>query len=234
MTGNTFYDLSRGLFYLFFPRLCVACSSTLHKGEQVLCLNCQTQLPETGYHSQPENDTVMRLAGRFPFDHATSYGYFTHDGLLQHLLHQLKYLNNQEVGPYIGARFGRALRDTEWINDIDLIVPVPLHKTKLQKRGYNQSVLIAQGLQKTLDIPFSEHAIIRNRQTDSQTKKTREERLKNMEAAFNIPDPASLKGKHILLIDDVLTTGATIEACALVLLAVEGVRVSVATIGIAV
>ncbi len=234
MSHNTWYQLSRGLFYLFFPRLCVACSSTLRTGERVLCLSCVTQLPETDYHSLPENDTVMRLAGRFPFVQATSYGYFTHDGLLQHLLHQLKYANNQEVGLYLGSRLGTALKNTDWAQDIDLIVPVPLHRSRMHERGYNQSLLIAQGMGKMMQKPVRADLLIRNRQTRSQTKKTRAERLKNMEAAFCVPLPDAISGKHILLVDDVLTTGATIEACALALLTIKDVRVSVATIGIAV
>jgi ComF family protein len=234
MAGNTWYRFTRGLFYLFFPRLCVACGSALRGSERILCLDCVLQLPETGYHDQPDNETVMRLAGRFPFQHATSYGFFTNDSLLQHVVHQLKYANNREAGIYLGERFGIALRQASWIGEIDLIVPVPLHKRRLQERGYNQSVLLAEGLSRKLNIPCAPNALVRNRQTESQTKKSREERLKNMAAAFSVTDPEKLKGKHILLIDDVLTTGATIESCALALLAIEGVRVSVATIGIAI
>ena len=234
MPGNVWYDLSRGLFHLFFPRLCVSCSSTLRTGERVLCLSCVVQLPETGYHDHAANDTVMRLAGRFPFRNATSYGYFTHDGLLQHLLHQLKYNNNREVGRYLGEKLAYGLKKTDWVAGIDMIVPVPLHRSRLLERGYNQSELIADGMAKVLDKPVVAHVLLRKRHTESQTKKTREERLNNMSDAFVVPDPAPVRGKHILLIDDVLTTGATLEACALTLLAIDGVSVSIATIGIAV
>jgi ComF family protein len=233
--ANSFFsELNRGLVHLFYPRLCEGCGKALSGGEKVLCLGCAEELPETGYHNIPDNETALRFAGRVPFMHATSLAYFTDDGLLQHLLHGLKYKGKKEIGYYLGARLGLSLKNTDWAGAIDTIVPVPLHRRKEAKRGYNQSMLIAEGIGDMLNIPVSGKLLLRVRDTESQTRKTRTERVNNMADAFTIPKHISLSGKHILLIDDVLTTGATLEACALALLKQEGVRVSIGTIGIAV
>lgn len=226
-------ELTHGLVHLFYPRLCEGCNKPLLTKEEVLCLGCGLELPTTAYHHIPDNDTVMRLAGRVPFVHATSFAHFTNDGLLQHLLHGLKYMNKKEIGFYLGKQFPRELLTTDWISSIDTIIPVPLHKQKEAKRGYNQSVLIGEGMNEVLHIPLDAKTLTRTRQTESQTQKTRAQRLENMKDAFLIKDAATLKGKHVLLIDDVLTTGATLEACALALLQVPDLKISIATIGIA-
>jgi len=226
-------ELAHGLVHLFYPRLCEGCSKALLPGEDVLCLGCSLELPGTAYHNIADNDTALRLAGRLPFIHATSYAHFTNDGLLQHLLHGLKYMNKKETGRYLGKQFAFELQKTDWISSIDMIIPVPLHPKKEAQRGYNQSVLIGEGMSKVLHIPINDKSLIRVRQTESQTQKTRAQRLENMKDAFVVKDTSGLKGKHVLLIDDVLTTGATLEACALALLQEQDIRLSIATIGIA-
>lgn len=227
-------ELKQGITHLFYPRLCEGCSKPLVDREEVLCMNCETELPETGYHNIMDNQTAQQLAGRIPFIHATSFAYFTDEGLLQHLLHGLKYKNKKYIGLYLGELSGRRLMETGWANNIDMIIPVPLHPAKEAKRGYNQSLLIAEGMSKAIGKPAQQGALIRNRQTESQTRKTRNERVSNMKGAFGIAQKGSLNGRHILLCDDVLTTGATIEACAQALLEEESIKISVATIGIAV
>jgi len=227
-------ELSLGLLHLFYPRLCEGCRQPLHTDETVLCLNCIMELPETNYHDQPDNDSTMRFAGRFPFGYATSYGYFVNDGLLQHLVHRLKYGGRQDIGTFLGTQFGNSLNNVDWIKAIDVIIPVPLHKKRELERGYNQSTLIAQGMSSIVGIPVREEILVRGRRTETQTKKSREDRLKNMAGAFIVQQPDIIRNKHVLLVDDVLTTGATLESCALALLKVEGVKVSIATIGIAV
>ena len=234
---NTLFlkELKQGITHLFYPRLCDGCSKPLHAGEDVLCISCGTQLPETGYHGIADNETALRFAGRIPFVHATSFAYFTNDGLLQHLLHGLKYANKQQNGRYLGRQLGHALQQqTEWIKTIDMIIPVPLHPSKKAKRGYNQSMLIAEGIAEVAGIPVSDRLLVRVRHTESQTNKTRAQRVDNMKDAFKIYDNGALAGKHVLIIDDVLTTGATIEACALALSAADSIKISVATIGIAI
>jgi ComF family protein len=227
-------EMSQGLVHLFYPRLCEGCGKPLLKGEQVLCISCGLQLPETGYHDIEDNETALRFAGRVPFYHATSLAWFITDGLLQHLIHGLKYKGKKETGIYLGSRLGIRLKETDWGKGIDVIVPVPLHPAKQAKRGYNQSMLIAQGIGKTMGIPASDKLLVRTRDTQTQTKKTRAERVTNMEGAFKTGNRETLKNKHILLCDDVLTTGATLESCILALLNEESIKISIATIGIAV
>jgi len=234
-------ELNHGLTHLFYPRLCEGCSRPLLPAERILCISCSMQLPETGYHDLEDNETAVRFAGRIPFVYATSYAYFTADGLLQHLLHGLKYKDKKEIGYYLGKRLGQnmqsmlaaGLHGKDMYQPIDLVIPVPLHKAKEAKRGYNQSMLIAEGIGEVLGIPVSA-LLQRKRNTESQTNKTRAERVANMEDAFEVMEKSKLTGKHILLCDDVLTTGATLEACARALLKDKSIKISIATVGIAV
>ncbi len=221
-----------GLSHIFFPRICAGCRTPLLRTEQVLCLHCLGKMPLTHHYDLPDNEAVMRFAGRFPFRFAASYVYFTGEGLVQHLLHGLKYRNKKDTGRFLGMQFARALQQTAWIQTNDLIQPLPRHKNNEAARGYNQRILIAEGMHRVLQIPYTAKMLLRVKQTESQTLKTREERADNMNDAFTA-HPA-LRGKHVLLLDDVLTTGATLEACSLAVLQQEGVQVSLATIGLAV
>ncbi len=223
-------ELRNGFVHLFYPDLCEGCSNPLVSGEHVLCMGCATLLPETNYHYTDNNETAMRFAGRVPFVKATSLAYFTEDGLLQHLLHGLKYRGQIQNGKYLGARLAATLKHGGWLNDIDIVIPVPLHPSRLHERGYNQSAILAAALGKKVDTV----SLIRVKKTESQTTKTRAERADNMMGAFLLADTTPLLGKHILILDDVLTTGATIEACANVLLGAQNVKISIATIGIAI
>lgn len=229
-----------GLIHLFYPKLCEGCGKPLVASEEVVCLSCALELPETNFSDIENNETALRFAGRIPFIYATTYAYFTEDGLLQHLLHGLKYKNKQEIGFFLGKQLGLAIlkslaqKTGKAHPAIDLIVPVPLHAAKQAKRGYNQSLLIAEGISHILKIPVCHDAVLRVKDTDSQTKKTRSERIDNMSDAFKINSKYSFEDKHILLCDDVLTTGATLEACAQALLAQKSIKISFATIGIAI
>jgi ComF family protein len=227
-------ELKRGFIHLFYPRICEGCNKPLLTAETILCLSCDAQLPQTAYHHIPDNETALRFAGRIPFSYATTFAYFTNEGLLQHLLHGLKYGGKKEIGYFLGTCLGNAIKSTGWANEIDLIIPVPLHPAKEAKRGYNQSLLIARGIGDVLQKPVAADVLIRTRDTESQTRKTRTERVDNMTAAFRLDEQQQLAGKHILICDDVLTTGATIEACALALQTAENIKISIATIGIAV
>lgn len=222
------------MLHFVYPRLCFGCNKSLLDQEQVLCLGCANDLPLTNYHHIADNESSRRFAGRIKFEHATSFAYFTKDGLVQQLLHEFKYKNNKVVGVFLAKRFAAALRKTTWIQEVDVIIPVPLHKSKENKRGFNQSEIISQTLSSVLNITADSQSLIRIANTDSQVQKSRAERAENMSRAFSIKDAAHLKGKHVLLIDDVLTTGATIEACVLALQAIEGIRISIATLGIAI
>jgi len=227
-------SLYEGLLQLVYPLLCEACQRPLLGQEKVLCLECNLLLPQTHYHHIAENATAQKLAGRIHFDHATSFAYFTKDGLLQHLLHRMKYDFRKEIGNYLGTQFAVALKQTAWIGDITALVPVPLHQRKQRLRGGNQSLWIAEGMSSVLQLPVLPHTLRRIKHTKSQTKMlSREQRLENIKDAFAVPEPAMLEGQHILLVDDVLTTGATLEACALTLEKAGGIRISIATIGLA-
>ncbi len=219
--------------HLFFPECCVGCGAGLTEAETVLCLGCQLLLPETGYHAHTLNETGQRLAGRIPFVFATSFAYFVPDGLLQQLLHGLKYRNRKDIGRFLGTRFGHALQEAGVCVGVDYIVAVPLHPEKERIRGYNQSIIIAEAMGAVLGVPVLDGVLVRTRHTESQTQKTRAERAANMEAAFAVRHSQSLAGKHVLLVDDVLTTGATLEACAQALLGVPGLSISIGTIALA-
>ncbi len=227
-------SLGEGLSHLFYPSLCEGCNKTLLPEEEILCLNCNVyNLPRTAYHHIPENETAMRFTGRIRFERATSLAYFTPDGLLQHLLHELKYNNKKAIGIYLGKQLAYDLAQVNFTEGIDAIIPIPLHPKKEAERGYNQSLLIAEGMTDVLGIPVRERLLTRRRHTESQTKKTRAERLENMQEAFAVNEGANMP-KHVLLVDDVLTTGATLESAALALSkAAPSIKISIATIGIA-
>jgi ComF family protein len=227
-------SIMKGMAHLVYPRLCMGCNKPLLEEEEILCLNCNVyHIPRTAYHHIADNETLMRFTGRVPVQKATSFAYFANEGLLQHLLHELKYKDRKDIGVYLGKQLGYDLLQTLWAQGIDAIVPVPLHPDKEKQRGYNQSVLIGEGMSRVLDIPVLAYGLKRTRNTESQTQKTREERIENMNEAFEVGDRAALRDKHILLIDDVLTTGATLESCAIAMLEVENLTISVATIGVA-
>ncbi len=227
-------EIADGLSHLFYPRLCEGCNKPLLQEEEVLCLNCNIyNLPRTAYHHIHDNQTFMRFAGRVNIEKATTLAYFTNEGLLQHLLHKLKYDGKKEIGAFLGKTLAYDLQQVKWSEKIDLIVPVPLHPKKEAIRGFNQAEIIADGMQEVLNIPVITDVLHRTRYTESQTKKNREERLLNMQDAFNIKHHEKIIGKHLLLIDDVLTTGATLEACAIALSQITNTHISIATIGIA-
>jgi len=228
-----FYELVQGLFHLFLPRLCEGCRKPLLYQEEVLCMACNLELPRTDFQDVHLNEAAIRIAGRIPFEWATAFAYFSPDGLLQYLLHRLKYQGKKEIGLFLGRQFGYMLRSAVWIQEVDALVPVPLHPDKLALRGYNQASLIATGLSEILAIPVREDLLRRCRKTESQTRKSREERVLNVREAFQLSDHGTSNPGHIILLDDVLTTGATLEAAALELLKIEGIRISVLCVGLA-
>jgi ComF family protein len=227
-------QLWKGIDHLFFPKLCEGCGKPFVGSEAVLCIACENTIPETGDFANPLNEASQRFAGRVGFQHAASLAYFAGDGILQQLMHGLKYRNRKDIGVFLGRKLGVKLQEAGWLNEVDMIVPVPLHSAKEAARGYNQALLIAQGISSVSGTPVSSQVLLRGRATESQTRKTRIDRVKNMEGAFVVADAQAITGKHILLCDDVLTTGATLEACALALMNEKSVKISLATIGIAV
>ncbi len=215
---------------LFFPRYCLACSESLVKGEDILCTSCLLELPKTNYHLQEGNPIEEKLFGRIPIKHAWAFLKFRKRGTVQHLLHQLKYNNHPEIGIALGKVFGRVLSDSGFDQSFDLIVPVPLHKSRLLKRGYNQSSKFAEGLSSSLKIPWDESITIRKGKTATQTKKSRMQRWENVKDVFTVSQNSKISGKRVLLVDDIITTGATLEACGQHLIAAGCAQLSIAVI----
>jgi len=219
---------------LFFPRICYGCGNSLYKNEEVLCTYCLFRLPKTHFHLESDNPVSRMFWGRVEIESAAAFCYYRKSGKVQQLIHQFKYKGKKEIGSYIGRLYGDYLTKTEAFNNIDLIVPVPLHPKKIRKRGYNQSELFGLGLSQAMNVKLDKTTLFRTRASSTQTKKSRYKRWENVETIFSLRNGENLKGAHILLVDDVVTTGSTLEACAQALLQIEGVRVSVAAMAYAV
>lgn len=218
---------------LIFPRSCLACGSSLYKHEGSICTICLHQLPKTNFHLQPGNMVAKHFWGKAPLEAGASLYYFEKGSRVQNLLHQFKYRKFTEIGTELGLLYGRELKKAEPYNTCDYIIPVPLHKSKLRKRGFNQSAIFAEGLSQAMGIPIQLDNLVRVVATETQTKKHAYERYQNTSEIFHLTNPELLKDKHVLLVDDVITTGSTLEACVATLQKAEGVRVSVATIACA-
>jgi ComF family protein len=227
----------KGLWYdlvsLFFPRQCQACGDTLAPAEEEICLRCLFQLPYTNFHQTIDNAMEQALWGRVPAEGAAAFLYFNKGSRVQRMIHRFKYKGRHQVGTFLGKVYGHELLKQPPYNTVDLIIPVPLFKKKQAKRGYNQSEVFAKGLSQTLGVPVETNRLFRIRESASQTRKTRDERWENVKEIFSVTHPEQLENKHILLVDDVFTTGATIEACAATLLKESNIRISVVTIAYA-
>ncbi len=215
---------------LIFPKVCNACRKALYKSEDCICAYCHYHLPKTNFHLNKENPISKTFWGRAAVEEATSLYYFNKGTKVQHLIHQLKYRGKKEIGYSLGKHYGVELKNSRSFSTIDLVIPVPLFPSKQKKRGYNQSELFAKGLAESLSVESHSEVLIRKLNSQSQTKKTRFDRWKNVEFVFEVTKPEVLHGKHILLVDDVITTGATLEACANRIIEVPGSKVSIATI----
>ena len=216
---------------LIYPRICVACGSNLFGQEQVLCTACSYQLPRVDNADFHNNKTGELFWGRIPVNYALSFFYYAKGSLYQNILHHLKYKKKQYIGLEMGRLFASEVKNKS-LKGIDFIHAVPLHYKKLKKRGYNQSDLIAKGFSEVLNIPLISGEISRTEATETQTSKGRYERWENVSGIFKIRRPDIFKNKHVLLIDDVITTGATLEACANAILEIPGGQVSVASLAL--
>ena len=219
-----------GFWGLFYPNLCAVCDTPLVHGEEVMCTGCNYKLPRTRSWGESDNEVAKIFWGRVYLLHACSFFYFRKGSRYQKLLHKLKYSGRTDIGRYLGQQFGQELRNVDHFKDIAGIIPVPLHPKKLRKRGYNQSEWIALGLSDTMSVPVVTNVLLKTTHTESQTKKSRLERWDNVSEVFSITNKELIKGKHLLLVDDVVTTGATLEACAQVLINEGECTVSVVTL----
>lgn len=217
---------------LLFPTLCIGCERSLSANEKILCTPCRINLPETGQHREPYDQNLLnKFAGKVPIAFLASFVYFTKGGIVQKLIHQIKYKGQKEAAKELAGWYGYQLKtEGNLVNGADMLVGVPLHKSRLNQRGYNQADWIAEGLSEALDIPVRTDVLIRKRFKSSQTRKNRLERWENVKTVFDVPDHREVTGKNVVIVDDVLTTGATIEACAIELLKAGCRSVGVLTI----
>ncbi|HTD98583.1 MAG TPA: phosphoribosyltransferase family protein [Mucilaginibacter sp.] len=218
---------------LLFPELCNACGESLVTGEELICTDCHYNLPFTNFHLKADNMVAQQFWGKINLEAAYAMCYFTKGGKMQHLMHQFKYKGIQKIGDMLGNIAGEQLAVSPVFSKADVIIPVPLHKSRLRKRGYNQSTCFAEGLSQKLNIPVDEHNLVRVRATETQTHRSRFLRFENMQEVFAMVNPQALINKHVILVDDVVTTGSTLEACGAELLKVEGLKLSIATIACA-
>jgi ComF family protein len=223
-------QLTRSLIHLFFPHCCAGCGNDVPHHEQVLCLTCITRLPLTNFQVHAGNPVENIFRGRLPLLSATSYCYFTKDSLLQHLLHQFKYKDHQEIGHWFGRRMGEAVIASSRVTLPDALVPIPLFAARERRRGYNQASVLCDGMAEITGLPVWKNIVTRTSLTETQTRKTRIERWQNIEGRFALQNPALIHGRHLLLVDDVVTTGATLEACGQALLTAGNVQLSIATL----
>jgi ComF family protein len=218
---------------LLFPELCPACQASLVANERIICSDCSYNLPYTNFHLQADNVVAQQFYGKINVEAAYALYYFTKGGKVQSLMHHFKYMGMQQIGDLLGNMAGVQLIENAVFNNVDLIIPVPLHKSRLKERGYNQSTCFANGLAQKLNAVVEDNNLQRTVATATQTHKSRFARFENMQEVFVVKQPEKLRNKHVLLVDDIVTTGSTLEACGIELLKVPGLKLSIATIAYA-
>jgi len=216
--------------HLFFPHVCAGCGSDVIDTGHQLCLHCLSDLPATNFYQQPGNPVEKKFYGRLPVRNAASGYFFTKDSLIETLIYELKYKGNKAIGFYMGQMLGTLLLENERFNEVDAIVPLPLNARRLKKRGYNQSRVLADGITTVWHKPIIDNVVIRKVNTETQTHMGRITRWENMDGVFAVADPAVIQNKHLLLIDDVVTTGASLEACGAEIIKVPGTTLSIGTL----
>jgi ComF family protein len=229
-----FYDLWDDFVSLLFPRLCYGCGSQLMRNETLICTECYVMIPRTNYHLKPDNPVSQLFWGRCQIEKAAAFSFYTRGSRIRRLIHQLKYKGIKEVGSELGRIYAQTLKSSGFLKEIDLIIPVPLHPSRKRQRGFNQSDVISQGISEVSGIPVDTKILVRKIVTKTQTRKSRYDRWTNVHDIFMVTDLNRLKGLHILLVDDVITTGSTIEACTNELLKTENTKVSVAALAFSV
>jgi ComF family protein len=226
-------DIGDDFLGLFFPRLCLACSENLVRGEKVLCTGCLLSMARTDFHLKRNNTLEQAFWGRCLVERAAAFSVYNRGSRIRKLIHALKYNGRTETGKTLGELYGNILKESGFMGDIDIIVPVPLHPARQRMRGYNQSDYIAYGLSEATGVTVKKNIIRRSDQTGSQTKRGRYERWENVKSLFFVPEPEAITGKHILVVDDVITTGSTMEACVNALHEAGEVKVSLVALAAA-
>jgi ComF family protein len=216
--------------HLFYPHICAGCGSDLLGNNQLLCIKCLDELPFTDFQLFNNNPVEKIFFGRVNIVSAAGLLYFTKDSALQNLMHLFKYKGKKEIGFYLGKMMGNLLLESGRFKNIDALIPLPLFTSKEKRRGYNQSTILCEGMSSVMKTEVLENAVIRSVATETQTKKNRVERWLNIEGKFELKDDEALENKHVLLVDDIVTTGATLEACAALIEKVSNVQISIATL----
>lgn len=220
--------IGEDLMHFIFPRYCIVCGGRMHRGGKVFCLQCAANFPYTHMQAKEGNDVEQLFWGLLPIERAHCFMYHYSHSPFSEIVYSLKYKNM----PWVGVEMGRMmaqelLTETNFFSGIDYIVPIPLHPRRLKSRGYNQCDCLIEGIYQVTKIPKRDDVLVRKRHNPTQTKLSRGERINNSEALFACPIPEDLTGKHILLVDDVLTTGSTIVACGDAMRLVRGLKVSI-------
>lgn len=219
----------KNFFYLFYPKICANCNEQLLQNEKAICTFCRHDLPLTNFTSYTENKVSKIFYGSVTIEKAYSLLFFRKKGITKNLIHELKYKGNEEIGVFFGNWLGEMLAQNKEFSTVDFIIPVPIHSKRKKIRGYNQVTKFGKCLSTHLDIPFIESVLVRKSSTKTQTLKARFERFKDSETKFSLRDTDVFNNKHILIIDDIITTGATLEACAIALLKTPGIKISILT-----
>lgn len=222
-------EIKDSFLHLLFPHVCCGCGSDIISKESILCIRCIDAMPETNFELHAGNPVEKKFWGRINLDQATAQYYFTRESLMQRLMHQIKYKGNRALGTQLGKMMGENLKKSQRFT-VDALIPLPLFPAKEKSRGYNQATLLCEGIAESLQVPVLKDVIIRSEHTDTQTKKGRIERWQNMEGKFILINPVAVHNKTVLLVDDVVTTGATLEACGSAILEGKNVRLSIATL----
>ena len=218
---------------LFFPKVCSGCSSFLLSNENVICTVCRHDIPLTNHHLNPENDAFKKFYGRIPVIHTSALFYFHKKGIVQELIHNLKYKGHEEIGTILGEWYAEDLKNIDLLQSVDEIIPVPLHSKKLKERGYNQITTFGKALSSSLNLTYNDSLLIRNVYSKTQSKKNLLGRTEGIETIFDVSFTKENHNKHFLLIDDVITTGATLEACSRALLKIPGAKISIVCMAMA-
>ncbi len=218
---------------LFFPPVCCGCDTFLLPNENSICTHCRHEFPITNHHLNHENEAYKKFYGRIPVEHVSALAYFHKKGIVQQLIHNLKYRGQEEIGALLGAWYAEDLRTINNLTTVDLVIPVPLHPKKLRERGYNQTTLFGKTIAEKLHIPFEPNILYRRKYSKTQSKKDRISRAEGIDTIFNVVVAESNYNRHFLLVDDVITTGATLEACAKALLKIPGAKISIVCMAMA-
>ena len=223
----------KSLLHLFFPPTCAGCKTILIANENVICTSCRHEMPLTQHHLNSENDAYKKFYGRIPVEHVSALVYFHKKGIVQELIHSLKYRGQEAIGTVFGEWYAEELKNIPVLRTVDTIIPVPLHPKKLRERGYNQVTEFGNALAKSLQIPISNSILFRQVYSKTQSQKNRLGRTEGIDTIFDVSFDEKDHNKHFLLIDDVITTGATLEVCAKALLKIPGTKISIVCMAMA-